>query len=663
MIRSRTIRTFLAFMLLTAIFICGCSAALVTISSAQESGKQAGSEPGEESGKGSTEKETTQTGKESEAEEDEIDETPDAEPTIPEKDLTPTGPDELFTPLPDDGIFAGTVPSQMWKAVVLTVPNAESPNDFPQADLPSNASYSAEGLLLMLGQQLEYLPQIHTETNQERTRRYAALLRSGDAPRADSGAELGQRSVSLDLAADAFNADIVFAVSFVPGEGEAPSIGAAYRYEKTGGIIRSVHWQFGKLATPEPDSMVALLESRVNELCAGIGATKDEAGNTHQVPHAPIPRLAADDKAMREFVKLQRGLEAGEPAKAWIAFDSLMKRDPRCGRAALFGMEVFRALSSSQSSHEESAKYLERAVEVGRAGVALAQNDVLLRGRLCWIATSHFNRFEWAQAGLKQARRVQPANFELIGWWMTCYEVADREKQAQWLIEHALPIIKDGRIELILGNTYYGGGNYAKGVEWYLKGVEIAPLDHELQMSLGLCANYLGESMAKQRKREESSDAFAISTEALAAAQDIDPQAMRWVYEYYVRACTHKFKRLPTNPNTLERLFLTQAALTGLTSNSRTGEWDRLVVDVIRLQRDLVQDLCREAQPDDSLYTMKLIARLQFDLVEDDPDDLVYTLWLMKNAGLRPEIYTNLMLTYGPLVNDYKPPQDDDEQG
>ena len=86
-------------------------------------------------------------------------------------------------------------------------------------------------------------------------------------------------------------------------------------------------------------------------------------------------------------------------------------------------------------------------------------------------------------------------------------------------------------------------------------------------------------------------------------------------------------------------------------------------MDVIRLQRDLVHDLCREAKPNDPLYTMKLIARLQFDLVEDDPDDLVYTLWLMKNAGLRPEIYTNLMLTYGPLVNDYKPPQDDDEQG
>lgn len=659
MIRSRTIRTFLAFMLLTAIFICGCSAALVTVSSAQEASKASGKEAGEKADKTAEGKDSSPTGKEPSGESPE----PEAEPTFPTKDLTPTGPDELFTPLPDDGIYDGVVPAQMWKAVVLTVPNADSPNDNPQEDLPSSASYSAEGFLLMLGQQLEYLPQVHTEAIQERTRRYSALLRRGDAPRAGSGATIGQKSTTLDQAADAFNADIVFAVSFKAGEGEAASIGAAFRYEKVGGIVRCVNWEFGKLAKPEPDSMVALLEGRISELCADIGTTKDEAGTLVQVPHAPIPRLAADDKAMREFVKLQRGLEAGEPAKAWIAFDSLMKRDPRCGRAALFGMEVFRALSSSQSSHEESAKYLERAIEVGRAGVALAPNDVLLRGRLCWIASSHFNRFEWSQAGLKQARRVQPANFELIGWWMTCYEVADREKQAQWLIEHALPIIKDGRIELILGNTYYGGGDYAKGVEWYLKGVAIAPLEHELQMSLGLCANYEGERLAKKREREKSADAFAISTEALAAAQDIDQQTMRWVYEYYVRACTHKFKRLPTNPNTLERLFLTQAALTGLTSSSRTGEWDRLVVDVIRLQRDLTFDLCREAQPDDPLYTMKLIARLQFDLVEGDSDDLVHTLWLMKAAGMRPEIYTNLMLTYGPIVNEYQPPQDDDQQG
>ena len=561
----------------------------------------------------------------------------------------------------EEGLYEGTIPAQTFKAVVLTVPNAGSPVDRPIESLGSNARYQAGGFMLALDQQLQYLPQIYTETNQDRTRRYSVLLREGDAPRAGDGVKTGAHSKSLDAAADAFNAKLVFAVSFVPAEGEAPAKGAAFRYSKANGIERAVEWEFGKLAQPEPDSTVRMLEGKVNELCSGVGATIAEDGSVLEVAHAPIPQIASDDKALREFAKLNENLEKGEPAKAWIAYANLMKRDPRCGRAALYGMEVFRALASTQSVVEENMKYLSSAIEAGREGVKLAPNDVLLRGRLCWIAVSHFNRFDWAQTGIKQAMRVQPGNFQLMSWWLTCYEVEDREKQVQWLIDNVLPVIHDGRVELAIGNTWYGSGDYAKGIEWYEKGVKIAPLDHEMQMSLGLCANYEGERLARLRKKREATDAFATSSEALAVCQDIDPQAMKWVYEYYVRATTHKFKVLPTNPKTLERLFLTQACVNGLTSNRRTGDWDELVKGVIDIWRGLIRDLCRNAKPDEPMYQMKLLARLQFDLVEQDNDDLIHTLWLMREMGMRPEIYVNLMANYGPVVDEYQPKKDDDQ--
>lgn len=647
----RASRTVLAFTFFAVLFICGCGAMLISTSRAQESTKpttRANPTAGDKN-----------DGQAADAEEGEDREDDDEKPSLPPKDLTPRGPDELFTPLPDEGIYAGSAPAQSFKAIIVVVPNPDSDSDRPEEELTSNAHYASGGFMLMLEQQLEYLPQVYTESYPERVRRYSVLLRQGDAPRAGAGIEPGVHLASLDAAADTFNAALVFAVSFVPAKDDGKPLGAAFRYSKRNGIERAVEWEFGKLATPEADSTVQLLEGKVTELCDGIGDTRAEDGSVVNIPHAPIPRVAVDDKALREFVKLREGLERGEAAKAWIAFESLMKRDPRCGRAALYGMEVFRAMAAAASANEENAKYLTRAIEVGREGVRLAPNDVLLRGRLCWVGLSHFNRFDWAQAGLKQALHVQPASFELMGWWLSCYELEDVEKRAQWLIENGLPVVTDGRIELALGNSYFSNGEYAKGVEWYLKGVKIAPLEHELQMSLGLCANYLGERLAKLQDRDGATDAFATSSAALAAAQDIDPQSMKWVYEYYVRAATHKFKRLPTNPKTLERLFLTQAALNGLTASRRTTEWDGLVQDVIKLQRGLIRDLCREAKPGDSLYMLKLIARLQFDLVEQEHDDLIHTLWLMREMGMRPEIYTNLMVTYEPLVKEYKPEQQD----
>ncbi|MCB9935642.1 MAG: hypothetical protein H6840_08100 [Planctomycetes bacterium] len=621
----RLSRTLVAFLLFALLLVGGASAMLVSAIRAQD----AGDEP----------------------------------PALPPKavDLTPRGPDELFTALPDVG-FEGKVPARQYKAVVLRVPNADSPNDTPDEDLSSNERAIAGGLELMLDQSLEYLPQVYYESNLARVTRYYAMLRRGDTPRVGAEVKLGQKSQSLEAAARTFNADLVFTLSFKPGAGELPARALAARYRRGEGFERAQEWEFGKLGKPEADSVIRLLEANVAELCSGIGAEVGEDGTPVEFPHAPIPRLVSQDKALRDYVGMRDALNTGKLAEALFAYEDVLKRDPGCGRAALFGMEIYRALAETQTDTAEHERYRNRAIEIGREALKCNPDDVLIRGRLCWNAATHYNRFEFAQQGLKQAMKVQPANVELFGWWLTAWSIEDRVKQAEWLIENALPRVNDGRIELILGNLYYGSGDYAKGIEWYRKGVAIAPLEHELQLSLGLCATYEAERLHKKRLRDEALDAWAISVEALAAAQDIDPQEVEYTYEYYVRSGSHAYTWLPSNDDQLERLFLSQAVITGLEPNTRTWQWDRLVKEVITVQKRLLRETVRAARPGEKRYEMKLMARLRFALTDDDNEDLIHTLWLMKEYGLRTNVYTDLMRRFSPIVNEYQPKEEQKDE-
>lgn len=619
----RVTRTLLAFLFFTTLFLCGAGALLVA-AHAQDA--------------------------------------PAEGPPRPPKmsELKPHGPDKLFTSLPEP-TFSGAVPARQFKAALLHVPNPDSPHDSPVNDLSGSERAIAGGLELMLEQAIDYRPQLHREPNLARTARYAAMLRDGDAPRVGAEINPGQMSESLEAAARSFNADLVFTLSFKPSGGEAPARAMAVRYRKGEGVERVIEWDFSKLGKPAPDSTLALLEDKIASLCAGIGAEAGEDGKSVEFPHAPVPRLVCQDKLLRDYVKMRDALNHGRLAEALIAYEDVMKGDPACGRAALYGMEIYRALAETQTDDAENERYRHRALELGREALTHHPNDVLLRGRLAWYAATHFNRFEFAQHEIRQAMKVQPASVELFGWWLSAWNIDERMKQAEWLIENALPKVKDGRIELILGNIHYGSGDYAKGIEWYRKGIALAPLEHELQLSLGLCATYEAERLHKLRRTEEALDAWAVALDALAAAQDIDPQEFAYVYEFYVRSGSHAYTWLPSNEDDLERLFLSQAVVNGLQPNSRTWQWDRLVKDVINVQQRVLRETAREARPGDRLYDMKLMARLQFALADGDNDDMIHTLWLMKNRGLRTDVYNDLMNRFGPIVNEYQPKQEKKE--
>ncbi|MCB9893294.1 MAG: tetratricopeptide repeat protein [Planctomycetes bacterium] len=634
-------RAILAYLLFATLFVSGAGVLFITCSEAQDpagnTAKEQPTKPDEGADEGKDE--------------------PQLPP--PKLDRTPQGPDELFEPLPTEGLFDGVVPGVTYKYVVLRVPNQDSWNDVPDQDLSGSQQAIAAGFELTLDQTLEYLPQLNGELGFARVRRYYAMLRNSDAPRVGSEVKPGQKTEALEAAARTFSAGLVFTFSFKPAVGDAPALGQAVRYRAGEGVEKIVEWEFGKLGKPEADSMVRLAESKIAELTSGIGAAKGENGELIEIPHAPIPRLVAEDKCLRDFQKLRDGLLGGEFTQALISYESIMQRDPTCGRAALYGMEVYRSLSESQTDQAEINRFRHRAIEIGRDALKHNPNDVLIRGRLCWNAGTHFNRFEFAQRGLKEALRVQPASTVAMDWWVTVYKIDDREAQLKWITENALPKVNDGRIHLTLANMYYGSGAYAKGVEWYQKGVEIAPLEFELQLGLGLCATYEAERLSKAGLKRDAYNYYAIAAEALAAAQDIDPQEAGWAYEYYTRSLTRSFTWLPSSQTELGRVFLVQAVLTGLEPTSRTWQWERLVKDIVDLYKKDLRDTCRKAKPGDEHYAMKLMARVRFDVIDKDTDDLILALWTMRQQGLRPMLYNDLMSQFGPLVDEYEPEKKD----
>ena len=140
MTHKRSIRDVLAFLVFTALFLCGCGALLITSTRAQESPTAKKSADGS---KPENAEDSGDSGEEDGGEE---------RPSVPPKDLKPRGPDELFTPLSEEVLYEGTIPAQTFKAVVLTVPNAGSPVDRPIESLGSNARYQAGGFMLALDQ-------------------------------------------------------------------------------------------------------------------------------------------------------------------------------------------------------------------------------------------------------------------------------------------------------------------------------------------------------------------------------------------------------------------------------------------------------------------------------------------------------------------------------
>lgn len=561
------------------------------------------------------------------------------------EDLRPAGDDALFAALPAEGLFQGQKPEAARKVVLIDVPLEDSWNDEPVSDLPAAARTAAVGLRMMLEQRLDYLPGVYQYVPQidpneylARVLRHQAALRFSDVPRPGQAVAPGQASQALETVCRRFGADFVIALSYARSGAEVgPARALATRYGRGRGILTTAQLD---LAKPDKTSLVSLLNDVAATLCAGI-ATRGTGPDVQPEPAAPVPPLAADDTALQLLVQMRRLLEQGELTQAWVKYEDLKRRDPANGRAALLAMEIFRGFAEQQTDAAERAVYLARVLQTGREGLKAAPNDVILRGKLCRLASIWFKRDAWCLEGLQQALVVQPANPHLLDWHVTIEHALDRARQAAWLESVALPLAGAGCGSYLVGTAYFAAGQYAPAVAWYRKAVAASPQEHEFAFSLGLAATYLGESLQKTAPSAEATiEAFATAAEALVAAQRIDPTVMGWPFEFHVRAQTRSFRQLPANPDDLERLLLSQAVVNGLQPTSKTAVWDRLVDPVIKTQRRLLRESARAADPKGPDYEVWLMARLQFALVDNDRQGAVDTLRIMRRIGHRSNLYT-----------------------
>jgi tetratricopeptide (TPR) repeat protein len=308
-------------------------------------------------------------------------------------------------------------------------------------------------------------------------------------------------------------------------------------------------------------------------------------------------------------------------------------------------------------------------LDTARNGLKQAPNDVLLRGKMCRYAGIWFKRDPWALEGIRQALRVQPANAHLLDWHSLVEHASNRARQSQWLLEVAMPLLPDSRGAFLVANSYFEGGRYGDGVEYYKKAIALAPDEHEYRFAMGLCGTYLAEQLERTdlpgpagvAAREQALDAFASAAESLVAAQRLDPSELGWAYDYHVRTATHNFTNLPSNPATLERVMLSQAVSTTLQPASRTFKWDKLAAPLIDTYRRLLRGLAREAVATDPDYELWLMVRLQFALADKaldeeggNRDEILATLRLMRQWGHRSDYYRGAMAVYGVLL-DAKP--------
>jgi tetratricopeptide (TPR) repeat protein len=592
---------------------------------------------------------------------------PRATPSVPRRD--PRGPDELFAPLSDVGLHEGVPPRQFYKVLILRVPNHNSNHDDPAEDLHRRLRYASSAFYLLVEQELDYRPQFHREFNDRRRIRYEARLRPSDVPRAGDEVEMGARFDAYEEACRVFVADYVLAYSFIPGETSASATGAAWRYRRGRGIEHAEQFAVTHPGADGADAMLVAMEGVVARLLDGAGLQPREDGEESEPQiHASVPRLAQSDLALRDFAALRDNLLRGEMTNAWIAYEELIAREPENGRAALYAMEVFRGLSTGDTSGQGEA-FRERVIRLGREALRHVPNDAMLRGRLAMNAWDIFNRRDWAMEAFRQGLHMQPLSMDLLGWYMTVkyWWLLDRDEQAHWLLEYVNGRITDGRIELYLGDMYFGGGNFAKGIEWYLKAAAIAPANFEVQSGLGLCANYETERLTREslrgiagspETRERRAEIYGISVDALWAAIELDPFHMDLAHQFYPRAVTQNFRFLPSSPAELDRLFLMQSILFALTETSRTGQFDRLVAPMIASQRRVSRRAARTAKPGQGDFGLQLMARFQFAVTDSDVDDVIRTLRLMHDHGFRPDMYYGGMRTYGARVLALEPDPD-----
>lgn len=578
------------------------------------------------------------------------------------KEPEPRGPDELFADLPAP-TWQGQVPAATAKVAVLRAP-FEGGSDKPEDDLPESARPAALGLRLILDQQLEYLPQIYTERELLRLERYQPRLRQGDLPRAGAEHKPGTKYAALEHAAISFGAKYVFLTSYhMPAEG-AP-VAAIARYCAGEGLEAQVTVTLDKPG--KEGALVAALHAGVEAITSNMLAAKGEDGALVPVPHAAVPRLVKLDRSLRHLQELVEALENQQTTNAWIAWEDYTKREPEYGRAALWGMEVFHALGSSGNAVDDSFKHFGTAVEIARKGLTYVPNDAMLRARLCWNVYTWFARKQFSLKGLQQALHIQPLHPQFLEWYALVqdYWDADRTKQAKWVESNDIARLKDGRVELMLGNIYFGSRHYQAGIEWYQKGLKFNPNDHETLQSLAQCAVYEAERLSKiampgadgESDRKRAEELYFLAADSMWRALELEPfHLFDYFAHYYLRAITFSFSRLPTSMKDLDRMFLVWSARDGMAPMQKM---DRLVEKLIDQQRVKSRKLARATAPGAENFELQLLARLSFSGADQDSDESIHTLWLMREHGLRADKYFGYMKLFGPLVEQYQPKTDE----
>lgn len=572
-------------------------------------------------------------GNQVQAQEEPKKEEPKAEPKTPEQEEEARIEETFKTPLGDEGVVPVKPASKVLRTVILRVPYDENWNDDPLECLSADARKQALAFESVLEQQIDYRPWLW-RYDSPRVKRYSARLRfAGLAGTADS--ELQTRA--LKSASTAFNADVVLALSYMPENKSLRYV--AWRYRIGSGIDFRGAGPIEEFS-PEGAVLVKDLVASTMSIVGSLGNTRDEA----ELP--AIPLLAANDKALSHFVAMRQCFEKGDLDGAWIEYAACLKADPKCGRAALFGMEIFRNHPSQLSPI--------RAVQEGIKGARATPNDVLLRGRLAYNASVWFKKKDWALAALETALKAQPQRYELLAWKAMIATDNEQKKMKAWLIEHVLPVCKDGRTEIAIGNADALSDNMGEAIEWYEKAIKVVPDDHEANFSLAIISTHHAEKLQRtafidstgDEQRERAIKHFDRAVWAWNRCLAIDVTEQDMVLEFYVRAATRDYKYIPVEEADLKRLLLIQAVRNGLVKGAGGNNFSRLFGDLLPIQQKLMREWVKEAKLDDADYELRLLARLNFAAADKDDTDAVFVLRELRKRGYRGGAYIGFSERY-----------------
>lgn len=561
------------------------------------------------------------------------------EPKPPE--LPPEVAETFKTPLSAEGVLETQFTGTPQRVVILRVPFDDNWNDDPLDCLGSEAARKqALAFENVLEQQIDYRPWLW-RFDHPRVKRYSARLRFAELNTFVAGSEVA--ASTLRAASRCFSADVVIALSYRMVEANLEC--AAWTFNSRKPIaFRTVLGPLPPMS--EGAEAIKALSGSAVSILNGL-ASKDE-----QDKLGAVPALAANDAALGHFVAMRQCFEKGDLDGAWIEYAACLKADPKCGRAALYGMEIFQNHPSLSSPH--------RAIVEGIKGALATPNDVLLRGRLAYNAAIWFKKKEWALAALESALKAQPARYELLAWKAMIATDNDQPSMKAWMIEHVLPVCKDGRAEIAIGNTCALSNDMGEATEWYEKALKIVPDDHEAMFSLAIISTHHAEKLQRtafidstgDEQRERAIKHFDRAVWAWNRCLEIDITEQDMVLEFYVRAATRDYKYIPSEETEMTRLFLIQAVRNGLVKGAGGVNFGRLAGSMLEIQQKLTREVVREAKPEDADYELKLIARLNFAVADKDDNDAVFVLREMRKRGYRGPAYIGYAERYLAQINE-----------